>query len=63
MIREEAENLLDEFLDKHETMTDYERRDDNIVWTQGAEDNATSEYMQLRNKLIDLICRKTESEG
>ena len=56
MTREESENLLDEYLDKHETMREYERREDYIVWTQAAEDNATSEYMQLRNKLIELIC-------
>ena len=56
MTREEAENLLDEYIDKYETMTDYERRNDYIVWTQVAEDNARSEYMQLRDRLIELIC-------
>ena len=57
MTKEEAENLLDEFLDKFDTKEMYERRDDYIVWTQAAEDNAISEYVQLREKLIELICR------
>ena len=56
MTKEEAENLLDEYLDKYETMTDYIRREDYIVWTQVAEDKVMSEYMQLRDKLIELIC-------
>lgn len=57
MTKEEAENLLDEYLDKYETMADYIRREDYIVWTQVAEDKAMSEYTQLRDKLIELICR------
>ena len=56
MIREEAESLLNEYLDKYETMTDYIRREDYIVWTQVAEDKAVLEYRQLKDKLIELIC-------
>lgn len=56
MTRGKAENLLDEFLDKCETKEIYERRDDYIVWTQAAEDNAVSAYTELREKLIELIC-------
>jgi hypothetical protein len=63
MTREEAENLLDEYLDKHETMIDYANRDDYIVWTQEAEDNARSEYMQLKDKLIELICGSEDVEA
>ena len=58
MTREEAENLLDEYLDKYETMMDYIRREDYIVWTQEAEDQARAEHIQLRNKLIELICKE-----
>lgn len=57
MTRTEAESLLYEYLDKHETMMDYIRRDDCTVWTQAAEDNAVSEYEQLEDELIELICR------
>ena len=63
MTREEAENLLDEYLDKYETMTDYIMREDYTVWTQVAEDKAMLEYMQLRDKLIELICGQVESAG
>lgn len=56
MTREEAEDLLDEYREKYEIMKDYVRREDYLVWTQGAEDNARSEYEQLRDKLIGLIC-------
>ena len=55
MTREEAENLLDDFLDKNETMTDYVNRNDYIVWTQAAEDNVMSEYTQLSEKLIKAL--------
>lgn len=55
--REEAESLLNDYLDKYETMTDYIRREDYIVWTQVAEDKAISEYRQLKDKLIELICK------
>lgn len=47
--------MLYGYLDKYETMMDYIRRDDYIVWTQAAEDNAVSEYTQLEEKLIKLI--------
>ena len=56
MTREEAENLLDDYIDKYENMKDYVRREDYIVWTQAAEDNAMSEYEQVKDKLIELIC-------
>ena len=63
MTREEAENLLDEYLDKYETMTDYIMREDYTVWTQVAEDKAMLEYTQLRDKLIELICGQVENEN
>ena len=63
MTREEAESLLDEYLDKHETMIDYTSRDDYIIWTQEAEDKATSEFMQLKDKLIELICGSEDVEA
>ena len=60
MTREEAENFLEElteYLDKYKTMMDYIWREDHIVWTQKAENKAISEYMQLKDKLIELLCR------
>lgn len=57
MRRKEAENLLDDYLDTYETMRDYVRREDYLVWTQEKEDNAMAEYEQVREKLIELICR------
>ena len=62
MTREEAENLLDELIDKHETKEDYVTRDDYIVWTEGEEYRAISEYTQLREKLIELICGAESEE-
>lgn len=56
MTKEEAESLLNEYLDKYETMMDYMWRKDYIAWTQVAEDKAVLEYRQLKDKLIELIC-------
>ena len=58
MTREEAESLLDEYIDKCATTMIYERRDGHIVWAQGTDDNAISEYEQLREHIIDLICKE-----
>jgi len=63
MTREETENLLDEFIDKNDTMTDYVRREDYIVWTPAAEYKAVSEYTELREKLIELICGSEDGEA
>ena len=60
MTREEAGDMLDDLIDKYDTKEMYERRDDYCCWTQAAENKAVSDYEELKERIIDLICKEVE---